>query len=48
MPDADIRIISGDKINRENYDHHQDTFIGFKMAAEYVDPGSATGNRMNS
>ena len=36
MPDADIRIISGDKINRENYDHHQDTFIGFKMAAEYA------------
>lgn len=36
MPYADIRIIEGDKINREKLDHHQDTFIGFKLAAEYA------------
>jgi len=36
MLDVDIRIVSGDKINRRSYDHHQDTYIGFKLAVEYV------------
>jgi len=34
MPDCKIHIIEADKINRDNLDHHLDTVIGFKLAAE--------------